>query len=88
MVCTGANNDSVPLEVEGMETFTGQIIYMQDYRTNDVFRDKTVLVIGNQSSAGDVAADASHVAKQVHGHMGYGVLKSDVWGIGVNIQHN
>ena len=47
---------------------------MQEYRTNDIFRDKTVLVIGNQFSAADVAADASRVAKQVQQ-----LLKFNCW---------
>ena len=45
--------------------YKGRVLHMHSYRTNYDFRDKTVLVVGNQNSASDAAADISHVAKQV-----------------------
>ena len=48
-------------------TYKGQITHMHSYRTHYEFKDKTVLVVGNQNSAGDAAADISHAAKQVQG---------------------
>ena len=68
LICTGAANSPYFPDIDGMCTnYKGQITHMHSYRTHYEFKDKTVLVVGNQNSAGDVAADISHAAKQVQG---------------------
>ncbi len=68
LLCSGPFATPYQPDVEGSRgRFTGKILHMHSYRTNDDFKGQTVLVVGNGNSAGDVAVDISHVAKQVGG---------------------
>ena len=68
MICSGANTKPFVPAILGLHSdFGGKVMHMHAYRTNDEFVGKTVLVVGDANSAGDVASDISHVAKQVRG---------------------
>lgn len=45
--------------------FTGELIHSSKYKTNDLFKDKRVLVVGAGNSGCDIAVDAIHRAKKV-----------------------
>lgn len=57
-------NENVP-KWQGMETFTGDIVHAANYRSNDLFANKRVLIVGCGNSAADIAIDAVHRAKSV-----------------------
>lgn len=57
-------NENVP-KWPGMETFTGEMIHAANYRSNDLFAGKRVLIVGCGNSAADIAIDAVHRAEQV-----------------------
>ncbi len=66
MICTGAAHSGYTPHIPGLRTdFKGKVLHMHSFRTNAEFKDKTVLVVGNQSSAADAATDISNTAKQV-----------------------
>ena len=46
-------------------TDLGQKLHSWEYKTPHDFEDKTVLVVGIGSSAGDIAAELGRIAKQV-----------------------
>lgn len=45
--------------------FTGEIMHSCKYKTNDIFKDKRVLIVGAGNSGCDIAVDAIHRAKKV-----------------------
>lgn len=49
----------------GINTFKGQYFHSREYKHPDIFRDKSVLVIGMGNSGTDIAVEASHLAKKV-----------------------
>ncbi|XP_013392146.1 dimethylaniline monooxygenase [N-oxide-forming] 2 isoform X2 [Lingula anatina] len=51
-------------DIPGKKEFTGRIMHAKHYRRPEEFRDKTVLVVGNSNSAGDIAVDVSRVAEK------------------------
>ncbi|XP_055438196.1 flavin-containing monooxygenase 1 isoform X3 [Bubalus kerabau] len=67
MVCTGfLTNPYLPLDsFPGINTFKGQYFHSREYKHPDIFRDKSVLVIGMGNSGTDIAVEASHLAKKV-----------------------
>ncbi|XP_068096010.1 dimethylaniline monooxygenase [N-oxide-forming] 2-like isoform X2 [Hyperolius riggenbachi] len=67
IVCSGHFNDPyMPLHsFPGIEHFKGHYIHSRFFKTSDNYRGKTVLVVGNGNSAGDISVEISHVAKQV-----------------------
>ncbi|XP_063056496.1 flavin-containing monooxygenase 5-like [Engraulis encrasicolus] len=90
MVCTGHfTRPHLPLQdFKGIDTFEGRHFHSWEYRNADGLQDKTVVVIGIGNSGGDIAVDASRVAKQVYlstrrgawlvGRVGEGGLPCDV----------
>nr|XP_020025616.1 dimethylaniline monooxygenase [N-oxide-forming] 1 isoform X1 [Castor canadensis] len=67
MVCIGfLTNPFLPLDsFPGINTFKGQYFHSRQYKHPDIFKDKTVLVVGMGNSGTDIAIEASHVAKKV-----------------------
>ncbi|CAI9150683.1 unnamed protein product [Rangifer tarandus platyrhynchus] len=67
MVCTGyLTNPYLPLDsFPGINTFKGQYFHSREYKHPDIFRDKSILVIGMGNSGTDIAVEASHLAKKV-----------------------
>ncbi|XP_035683487.1 flavin-containing monooxygenase 5-like isoform X1 [Branchiostoma floridae] len=68
MVCTGHHvyphypRDTFP----GIDDFQGKIIHSHDYKDHLGFENKRVVIIGIGNSAGDIAVELSHHAKQVY----------------------
>ncbi|XP_043820250.1 dimethylaniline monooxygenase [N-oxide-forming] 4-like isoform X2 [Dromiciops gliroides] len=67
MICTGRYlNPHLPLEsFPGINTFQGQILHSQEYRSPESFRGKRVLIIGLGNTGADLAVELRHVASQV-----------------------
>ncbi|XP_013392145.1 dimethylaniline monooxygenase [N-oxide-forming] 5 isoform X1 [Lingula anatina] len=59
-------------DIPGKKEFTGRIMHAKHYRRPEEFRDKTVLVVGNSNSAGDIAVDVSRVAEKTFLSIGNG----------------
>ena len=49
----------------GINTFKGQYFHSRQYKHPDIFKDKSVLVVGMGNSGTDIAVEASHLAKKV-----------------------
>ncbi|XAR58485.1 Indole-3-pyruvate monooxygenase [Bertholletia excelsa] len=57
------SDEFVP-EVEGMNTFTGEVMHSTQYKTGEKYKDKRVLVVGAGNSGMEIALDlADHGAK-------------------------
>jgi thioredoxin reductase len=57
-------NENTP-KWEGQESFTGDIIHAANYKDNQTFADKRVLIVGCGNSAADISIDAVHRAAKV-----------------------
>ncbi|XP_069825155.1 dimethylaniline monooxygenase [N-oxide-forming] 2-like [Dendropsophus ebraccatus] len=68
IVCNGHyTNPYLPLDCfSGVEHFKGRYIHSRFYKTSEEYRGKTVVVVGTGNSAGDIAVELSHIAKQVY----------------------
>lgn len=66
MICTGFFSEPIVPKVEGDDVFEGEILHSSRYRTNDPFKDKNVLVIGESFSSADIAVETSACANQVY----------------------
>ncbi|KAM9324553.1 dimethylaniline monooxygenase [N-oxide-forming] 2-like [Gastrophryne carolinensis] len=66
-ICNGHYNDPyMPLYCfPGIENFKGGYIHSKFYKSSEKYREKTVVVVGSGSSAGDISVELSHIAKQV-----------------------
>ncbi len=58
----------------GSDTFAGTQIHAHDYRDDELFRDKDVVVLGMGNSAMDLAVESSYVARNT-----YLAARSGVW---------
>ncbi|XP_022920141.1 senecionine N-oxygenase-like isoform X2 [Onthophagus taurus] len=65
MVCVGSNFKIFMPDIVGIDTFTGNIIHSNIYRTPDEYKGQNVLVIGAGSSGTDIAAKIAAVANKV-----------------------
>ncbi|KAG8436660.1 hypothetical protein GDO86_007670 [Hymenochirus boettgeri] len=67
LVCNGHFTEPyLPLDCfKGIHDYKGRIIHSRTYKTSEDYRGKTVLVVGIGNSAGDIAVEISHIAKQV-----------------------
>lgn len=67
MVICICRHYTVPLipDLEGSDTFTGEIIHCHYYRSPSLYQDKTVFVLGAGPSGTDVALDISTTAAKV-----------------------
>ncbi|MEM8570311.1 MAG: NAD(P)-binding domain-containing protein [Pseudomonadota bacterium] len=50
--------------IEGLENFSGEIVHSSEYRNNERFRGKRVLVVGLAESGADIVREISDVAKE------------------------
>jgi cation diffusion facilitator CzcD-associated flavoprotein CzcO len=57
-------NENVP-SWPGQETFKGELVHAANYKSNDLFANKRVLIVGCGNSAADISIDAAHRAKSV-----------------------
>lgn len=58
-------NETIPTW-PGLDTFDGELLHAANYRSNDIFAKKRVLIVGCGNSAADIAVDAVHRAQSVH----------------------
>ncbi|XP_076177714.1 uncharacterized protein LOC143152001 [Ptiloglossa arizonensis] len=65
MVCNGHYFEPAVPNLKGRNTFQGQQLHSHDYRTPEVFVDKTVVVLGAGPSGMDLALDISKKATRV-----------------------
>lgn len=67
----------------GQETFSGTIIHSKDYKNNDIFVNKKVLVVGGGNSACDINVEAARFAQETHSSMrrGYWFLPRTLFGV-------
>lgn len=64
VVATGETSDEFVPEVEGLESFNGEIIHSTLYKNGEKYRGKNVLVVGSGNSGMEIALDLSdHGAK-------------------------
>ncbi|EAL62478.1 hypothetical protein DDB_G0289931 [Dictyostelium discoideum AX4] len=47
-----------------LKQFTGKIIHSQDYKNNEIYKEKNVLVLGSSTSACEISAEISMVTKK------------------------
>ncbi|GFN88298.1 dimethylaniline monooxygenase [n-oxide-forming] [Plakobranchus ocellatus] len=65
LMCSGHHGEKYIPDIPSLRDFQGQVLHTHDYRVPSGFEDKKVLIVGIGNSAGDVAVELSHVAKQV-----------------------
>ncbi|XP_076659167.1 senecionine N-oxygenase [Halictus rubicundus] len=65
MVCNGHYFEPSVPKLKGHDLFQGRQLHSHDYRTPEIFTDKTVLVIGAGPSGMDLALDISKKATRV-----------------------
>ncbi|CAK8688879.1 unnamed protein product [Clavelina lepadiformis] len=66
IVATGKHAKKFYANVPGLDaTFNGEVIHAGDYINQEIFRDKSVLVIGSGSTGCDIACEAASTAKNV-----------------------
>ena len=63
--------------------FNGTIMHSHQFKNNEIFKDKNVLVVGGGNSACDIAVEVSRVAKKTHISMrrGYHFIPKFLMGI-------
>ncbi|XP_022090307.1 dimethylaniline monooxygenase [N-oxide-forming] 2-like isoform X2 [Acanthaster planci] len=71
-VCSGMYKAPHIPDYPGLDEFEGLKMHSNEFRNADCFDDKTVVVMGASNSAGDVTADISRRARQVHISMRHG----------------
>jgi indole-3-pyruvate monooxygenase len=85
IMATGAYGQPRPIDIKGIETFTGTVMHSQEYKTAGDYPDKRVLVIGFGNSACEIAIDLCekglHPAMSVRAPVN--VIPRDVLGIPV-----
>lgn len=57
IVATGENAEEVVPDIEGMNQFEGPILHTSSYKTGELFRGKSVLVVGCGNSGMEVCLD-------------------------------
>lgn len=63
VIANGHLTDPLLPKISG--DFSGRIMHAKDYRTPDIFENKTVLVVGMGNTGCDIVVDAIHRAKRV-----------------------
>ncbi|PSR86028.1 Indole-3-pyruvate monooxygenase YUCCA10 [Actinidia chinensis var. chinensis] len=64
VVATGETSDEFVPEVEGLSSFTGEVIHSTQYKNGERYSNKSVLVVGSGNSGMEIALDLStHCAK-------------------------
>ena len=66
IVCNGHYNKPFIPEIKGIQHFKGKIIHSKSYDSNDEFKDKNIIIIGNGVSAIDIGYELIEVASEVH----------------------
>ncbi|XP_046375758.2 dimethylaniline monooxygenase [N-oxide-forming] 2-like [Haliotis rufescens] len=72
LICSGFFKSSRIPDIDGLGTFLGPIDHSKTFWNGQKYREKTVLVVGNSNSAGEIAVDISKYAKKVYLSVGQG----------------
>lgn len=65
-VCTGQNTHPKQVDLPGVETFTGEVRHVANYKRPEGLQGRRVVVVGLGESAVDVATEASEVAEATY----------------------
>ena len=60
VVATGESSDVFVPEVDGLSSFTGEVIHSTQYKNGEKYRDKNVLVVGSGNSGMEISLDLSN----------------------------
>ncbi|CAK9178053.1 unnamed protein product [Ilex paraguariensis] len=60
VVATGETSDPFIPEVEGLNTFTGEVIHSTGYKNGEKYRNRSVLVVGSGNSGMEIALDLAN----------------------------
>ncbi|XP_073286964.1 probable indole-3-pyruvate monooxygenase YUCCA10 [Primulina huaijiensis] len=60
VVATGESCDASWPEIEGLLSFTGEILHSTQYKTGEKFKDKSVLVVGSGNSGMEISLDLAN----------------------------
>ncbi|KAL1888101.1 hypothetical protein Sste5346_009788 [Sporothrix stenoceras] len=66
ILATGTNDKPSVPKIEGMDTFKGQVLHSQTFKKPEDFKDKSVLVVGIGSTAGDSAVALMGHARKIY----------------------
>jgi len=66
MVCNGHYSIPVIPKIPGIEKFSGSFIHSHDYRTPEVYKGDSVLILGGGASGTDICIELSKQAAQVY----------------------
>ena len=72
-VCSGLNQNAHVPDVPGLESFPGVVVHASAYRGPELFRGRSVLVVGAGESGADIAAEAAEHARSASISMRRGV---------------
>ncbi|KAF4998959.1 hypothetical protein FGRMN_2758 [Fusarium graminum] len=64
--CHGYQTEKVMPKFPGQESFEGQLIHAQQFRSIEAYRDKTVVFIGLSTTTDDLAPGVIDIAKKVY----------------------
>ena len=83
IVATGTNWHPNRIDLEGIDSFTGDVIHSVDYRQASTFVGKRVLIIGAGNSGVDIACDAGRNATQafLSVRRGYRYIPKHIFGV-------
>ncbi|XP_046579642.1 dimethylaniline monooxygenase [N-oxide-forming] 2-like [Haliotis rubra] len=72
LICSGFfKNGRIP-DIDGLASFLGPIDHSRTFWNGQKYREKTVLVVGNSNSAGEIAVEISRYARKVYLSVGQG----------------
>lgn len=65
LVCTGHHAEKKVPHFQGLENFKGKVVHSHDYKDDQGYRGKRVVIVGIGNSGGDCAVELSRQASQV-----------------------
>jgi cation diffusion facilitator CzcD-associated flavoprotein CzcO len=65
VICVGKYSNPIFPNIEGIDTFNGNIIHSHDYRIPNYYLNKNVLVLGGGHSGTDISIEVSQYANMV-----------------------
>ncbi|XP_076332501.1 uncharacterized protein LOC143237300 [Tachypleus tridentatus] len=65
IICNGRFTKPKYPDIKGIESFPGWVLHSHDYRVNDPFKGKGVVILGGGPSGIDISREVAEVAEQV-----------------------
>ncbi|XP_067658273.1 dimethylaniline monooxygenase [N-oxide-forming] 2-like [Haliotis asinina] len=72
LICSGFFKSGRMPDIDGLTSFLGPTDHSRTFWNGEKYRDKTVLVVGNSNSAGEIAVEISRYARKVYLSVGQG----------------